>query len=291
MALTRMLATSKVNLSHTFRADEALVDADGGGAVTGTVKRLDGTDVGAGNATTHTGLGTYARDVTRAPLDTLTLDWSGLFGGSTLTVRDIVEVCGDFLFGLAEVREEMGIDSRVSAARLARKRLEVEVECESICGVAWVPRFKRYVLDGSGDGDLVTPVMALRAVRSASVSSSGPAGPFVALTTDQLGGCAALDSGIIARTDDKWPEGRRNVIVEIEHGLDAPPEDVRSMAMLRLRSIIGRPKSTVPERAVSFTDPLGGVYRLTMPGAKATGIPDVDAAYARSPYRERVWIT
>jgi hypothetical protein len=290
VALVRMLATTKVTVSHTFGADE--VPTDAAGAVTATVKRLDGTDAGSGTATHGAaGSGLYSRDVTGALIDTFTADWSGSVGGSNVSVRDFVELTGGFLFELPDVREEFKLSTTAwPPAKLARKRLEVEVECERICRRAFVPRFKRYLLDGSGDSDLVVPDMYLRAVRAASVSSSGPAGPFVALTAGQLAALAALDSGVIVRTDDVWPAGRQNVIVEYEHGMDYPPEDIRSAARLRLRSILPRASSGIPDRTISFTDPsTGGIYRLSLPTAERTGIPDVDGAY--DAYREpKVWI-
>lgn len=286
MAMVRMLATTKVTLSHTFYADE--VPTDAAGAVTATVKRLDGTDAGSGTAT-HTTTGTYTRDITGASLDTFTVDWSGSVGGSNVVVRDFVELVGGFFFGTGEYRDEFKPAASWTAAKLAAKRTEVEVECERICRRAFVPRFKRYLLDGSGDHDLVVPDMYLRTVRAASVSSSGPAGPFVALTAGQLAALAPLDSGVIVRTDDVWPLGRRNVIVEIEHGMDYPPEDIRSASKLRLRSILPRASSGIPDRTLSFTDPTGGTYRISLPTAEKTGIPDVDGTYEA--YAEpKVWI-
>jgi hypothetical protein len=286
MALVRMIATTKVTLSHTFYADE--VPTDAAGAVTATVKRLDGTDAGSGTAT-HTTTGTYTRDITGASLDTFTVDWSGSVGGSNVVVRDFVELVGGFFFGTGEYRDEFKPAATWTATKLAQKRTEVEIECERICRRAFVPRFKRYLLDGSGDNDLVVPDMFLRTVRAASVAD-GPAGPFVALTSTQLAALAALDSGIITRTDDVWPAGRRNVIVEIEHGMDYPPEDIRSSSKLRLRSILPRPSSGIPDRTLSYTTETGSTYRISLPTAEKTGIPDVDGTYEA--YAEpKVWIS
>jgi hypothetical protein len=39
-------------------------------------------------------------------------------------------------------------------------------------------------------------------------------------------------------------------------------------------------KSAIPDRASSYTVD-GGIYRLDMPGAFKTGLPEVDAVYAR----------
>jgi hypothetical protein len=40
-------------------------------------------------------------------------------------------------------------------------------------------------------------------------------------------------------------------------------------------------KTGVPDRAISFQVADGGSYRLAMPGAYSTGIPEIDAVYAR----------
>ena len=51
--------------------------------------------------------------------------------------------------------------------------------------------------------------------------------------------------------------------------------------MVRLRTVLNIPKAGLPDRTTSFTVADGGTYRLDMPGAFKTGIPSVDAAYAR----------
>ena len=288
MSLIRILKTTKVTLSHTFTVDETLTDA--AGAVTVTVKRLDGTDAGSGTAT-HTTTGTYTYALTpAAQVDTWTVDWTGSIGGATVVARDIVEICGDFLFGLAEARTDLKLPPSITTAMMAAKRTEVEQTCERICRKAWVPRFTRLLVDGSGTTDLVVPHMYLRTVRAASVAPFAGQ-TFTALDAGALAALAAQPEGVIIRDDGAvWPAGHRNVIVEYEHGLDAPPEEIRSQAKLHFRSVLNRPNTGVPDRALSFTVADGGVYRLTLPGADSTGIPDVDAAYARNA-EPKVWIT
>ncbi len=287
--LTRVQQTTKVTVSHTFRVDGQLTDA--AGAVTATVKRLDGTAVVGAGSVNHDSLGVYSVALpTSAVPDTWTLDWSGSLSGATVIVRDIVEIVGDFLFGTNEVRTEYNLAvNKYPDAMLVQKRIEVENECEDICRRAFVPRFKRRLLDGSGTDELIVPDLYLRTLRAASVAVYAGQ-TMTPLTTTDLAAVAAQPEGTLIRDDGQlWPLGHRNIIVEYEHGEDWAPETIRSGAKLRLRTVIDRPVTGVPQRAVSFTTQDGGIYRLSQPGKASTGQPEVDGLYGRLA-EPRVWI-
>jgi hypothetical protein len=285
--LTRVQTTVKVTQSHTFRIDGQLQDA--GGAVTATVKRLDGTAVVAGSANRDSqGVYSFALIPSAVP-DTWTLDWSGSFAGATVIVRDIVEIVGDFLFGIDEVRTEFNLAAKYTLGTLITKRIEVEQECEDICRRAFVPRFKRRLIDGSGTPEIIVPDLYLRTVRAASTAPYAGQ-TMTALDAASLAALAAEPHGVIIRDDGQvWPLGHRNVIVEYEHGEDYPPETIRTGAKLRLNSMKDRATSGIPQRAVQFTTTDGGIYRLSQPGRDTTGVPEVDAYYARQA-EPRVWI-
>lgn len=276
MPLVRMLATTKVTMSHAFVV-AGVGPTDAAGVVTATVKRIDGTDAGSG-AATHgaAGSGVYSWPVTRAVLDTLTLDWTGDVGGSTVTARDVVEVVGGFYFGLDEATAELKLDANVwTAAKLARKRIQVEQECERICRQAFVPRFAREVLSGTGGPQLRVRWPQLRALRAVLVGG-------VAWAPADVAAVGLSESGVLTRPGGAiWPAGSGNVVVEYEHGLDMPPEDIVDASKLRLRSLLPRATSGVPDRTTSFTNANGEVYRLSLPTADTTGIPDVDGAYQK----------
>lgn len=287
MTLIRVLKTSQVTISHTFYVDETPTDASGTVAV--TVARLDGTVVASGNASAGTaGDGKYEFVLpgsATAQLDALVVDWSGSIAGAIVTTRDYVEVVGGFLFGLAEAR---AVSSRLSdttafpQARLAAKRVEVEQDCERICGRAFVPRYARFLLNGTGYSHLVTPDAELRAVRSVKVADQA-GGTFVDLTVSELAAVAPLDSGVLVRDDGGiWPAGRRNILVEYEHGFDFPPDPVRTAGIRHLRYLLEAERSGIPDRAVTWsTLETGAVYTIAQPNAAAVGIPDVDAVYSR----------
>jgi hypothetical protein len=90
------------------------------------------------------------------------------------------------------------------------------------------------------------------------------------------------DYGVLRRPFGAlWPAGLNNIIVEYDHGLDYPPEEIRQAGILRLRSLIGQTTSSVPDRATSYSVGDGGTYRLSTPSKQKTGIPDVDGPYER----------
>lgn len=273
MTLVRVLRTSQVVLSHTFYVDETATDATG--PVTYSVKRLDGTVVASGTATGPAPLGTYSVTVpAQSSVDILTLDWTGLISGSTVTARDFVEVVGNYIFGLAEARAmPPALDAtRYPTATLARKRISVEQECEAICGQAFVPRFVRAAVQ-VGRSTLTLPDINVRTLRAVTVNGVAQSLSGVAVSTAGVvsgGGWAALNTTPVPV-----------VYAEYEHGWDYPPEDLREACILRLRSRLSMGDTGVPQRALSFSIADGGVYRLSTPSKQKTGIPEVDGVYER----------
>lgn len=286
----RIERSSQDTIGHTFLVGETPTPATGD--VTVTLRRLDGTQVHQSTAVAAGDGYTYTPPP-QADLDVLTLDWSGTVAGLARVERDIVEIVGGFYFDLKTARDSHPTLSNTSTyptATLKQKRVRVEQEAEAITGQAWVPRFARFLLDGTGTNELVVPDMALRAVRAASIATHAGAS-FDALTGGQLAAIAAQPEGVLIRDDGgTWPYGHRNVIVEYEHGADAPPGDIIDAAILRIRSRMSVTRSGIPDRALSFTVADGGTYRLSLPGKRTTGVPEVDGAYSRHGPGERVWL-
>lgn len=279
MSVIRVLRTASAVLTRSIYVDETLTDAAAG--ITVTARRLDGTVVTTGAAATpSTGIYTYTLPG-QADLDILDVAWVGSVGGATVTLMDRVEICGGFLFGLAEGRasdSSLSDPVRYPTALLADKRLEVEVECEEICGWAFVPRFKRVTASGDGGTVLTLPVQKLRAIRAISTTIQ----PGTASIVTPLTHIAVEPAGRIVRYDGGvFPIGTGNITVELEHGWDYPPEDLKDKAMYRLRSLLNLTRSGVPDRVSSYSTPDGAVYRVTLPTRGSTGIPEVDAVYQR----------
>lgn len=279
MSTIRVLRTAAATLTRSIYVDETLTDPAAGLTVTAT--RLDGTIVSTG-AAGNPGVGLYTYVLPgQSSVDILDVSWVGIVGGSTVTLTDRVEVVGGFLFGLAEARASdasLSDPVRYTTAMLADKRVEVEQECERICGWAFVPRFARLTLSGTGAIDLTLPVQRVRALRALSTRVQ----PGVTTVVNPLTDVALEAGGRMVRYDGgRFPLGTANITVEIEHGWDYPPEDLKDKAMYRLRSLLNLTRSGVPDRVSSYSTPDGAVYRVTLPSRGSTGIPEVDAVYSR----------
>lgn len=280
MSVIRVLRTATTTLTQPVYVDEVLTNATGGLQV--TVRRLDNTVVAGPTAANNPGVGIYTYDLAgQANLDHLDVSWVGTVGGSSVTLTDRVEVVGGFYFGLAEARSSdtsLTNTNQYPTATLARKRTEVEMECERITGWSFVPRFGRVTVDGDGSNVLILPVQKLRALRAISTRFW----PDAATAVTPLTGIAVEPGGAIVRYDGGiFPAGTSTVTVEYEHGWDYPPEEIRDKAMYRLRSLLNLTRSGVPDRTSSFTTADGATYRLTLPTRGSTGLPEVDAVYCR----------
>jgi hypothetical protein len=245
-----------------------------GNTVTVQVTRSDGTDVlPAGTVATVAGAEvTVALTAAHtADLDQLTATWTERDGVGTVvaTWQSAAEIVGGFFFSIAEARasdKTLEDATKYPDADILATRAEVEEEFEAICGRAFVPRFGTFT--GTG-GAQVLPDPHLRKLRSVTVDGT-------AYTASELEDVKTDEAGIIATSARR---GAR-VVVSYEHGLDSPPADLKRAALTRLRSRLNMSKSAVPDRATSFSTETG-TFRLSMPGANRTGIPDVDAVLDR----------
>lgn len=280
VAVIRALITSPTTLTRSVFVDEILTDASAGMLV--TVRRLDGTIVAGPTAASHLSTGRYSYDLPgQANLDHLDVSWVGSVGGGTVTLTDRVEIVGGFFFGLAEARasdSSLADVSRYPTPMIANVRTQVEMECERICGWAFVPRFERRTFPGTGSNRIFLPVAKLRALRGITIHQWPGAPEVVAsmanISVDPGGEIVRHDGGI-------FPYGYSNIVLEYEHGHDFPPEDLKEKAMYRLRSLLNLTRIGVPDRVSSYSTPDGATYRVTLPSRGKTGIPEVDAVYCR----------
>ena len=295
MTVQRVLRGVSATIEVTT-TDQNGTAADAAGPVTIGVTRADGTVlVAAGAATTKPAgtVGIYRYTLTAANtalLDRLTATWTDAVDSSAHTTY--VEIAGGYYFSLAEARasdESLQEQQRYPDTLVLDVRREVEHEFEGICGAAFVPRYERARVDGLGSHELILPDPFVRAVRSVRVYSTSSS--YTAYTAAELADVDVADSGIIARRDGTaFPAGRGNIVVEYEHGMDAPPHDVKRAGLTRLRSRLASQRSGIPDRATSFTAGDGGTYRLARESATSTGIDAVDAVLDRHDYRAGVII-
>lgn len=280
MADSRILAGTAATLSWQP------VDSDGeaaapDGAVTVGVTRADGTVlVAPGTATL--GAGTAPRTLALTPAQTATLDiltatWTDAGGGTATTVHEVV---GGYYFTIAEARilqSDLADPGKYPTATLVAARAQVEDEFESITNLAFVPRYGRRRVPGSGRCELVLRDRLVRTVRA--VWGYSTATTYTAFDAGQLAAIVPADSGVIAYSG-AFARGT-DYVVAYEYGWDRPPGDIKRVALVRLREVVNESKSPIPSRASQFTSQEGTLVFATIPGLEKTGNPQVDAVLGR----------
>lgn len=291
MPATRVLATSAATLAHSFYVGEEPTDSTT--TVTVAVTDANGTVITSGNGTSagvNTGTYTFALPG-QASVSRLSVAWSATIAGSAVVQTDVVEIVGGLFFTLAQGRgsdASLTDPAKYPTADLETKRVEVEEECEAICDRAFVRRYARIVLDGTGESDLILKhpdpersIAHVRSIRSVKMAQRADE-TFVAFDAAELAALQVSDDGTLRRVDQMvFTRGFGNVVVELEYGLDGPPAELVQACLTRFRSRLNLNKTAIPDRASSFTVADGGTFRLDLPGAFKTGLPMVDAVYAR----------
>lgn len=150
--------------------------------------------------------------------------------------------------------------------RIDSERLLAEEIIEKACNVAFVPREKTLSLVGEPSTKLALPLYLVRSLTSVTV-----AGDVV----------ADLSAYRIVRSAIYRPSSwlRRDVVVTVEHGYDAPPLEIKHAAMLLTKHLAIR--GPIDDRATSIpAGEAGGTITLLVPGQNGavTGIPAVDRA-------------
>lgn len=263
--------------------------ADPGAAVTVDVARADGTVVATAAATTGTGSEPRAYALSAANnglLDHLAVTWKV---GGVATASTMVDVVGGYYASIADIRAAQPslTDGSYPDEVVLRARWETEIEFEAACRVAFVPRYARGRYSGRGLPVLPLAQPMLRSVRSVRYYSD--ATNYTSETAPNVAAISADEGGIARFVNDVsvFPSGRANVVVEVEHGFDRPPADVRQAFFARVRSRLNMAKSGIPDRAVTYTTTEGGTFGIATPSASwwETGLPEVDTVLRR--YRDR----
>lgn len=291
MAVERILSARPATLSVTFT--DAAGQTTDPGAVTVTVTREDGTVIVTDAATDGTGVAPRTYGLTgaqTATLDTLTAVWTSATLG-TLTTK--TEIVGDRLFSVAEARafdkQQLASAAKYPDAAILDSLRRIEDDFQRICGVSFIPRYKRTVLNGSGRDALLAPDLRISVVRSIETRSGTT---WTAFTQDQLDDVVFDGAGILVREMyGPWPSGRRNIRIGYEYGWDVPPEPIRRAALkVLINQIIptnlnDRVTSETTENATYGYSTAG---RVTTPWSVMTwyGLPEVDVVLDR--YKERV---
>jgi hypothetical protein len=143
---------------------------------------------------------------------------------------------------------------------------DTTAEFERETGASWVKRFERFSIASSG-GPIALPRPFVSEVRRATCTTS--TGVVVDIAT------ILQTSGIV-----RAPYIPGTVTIDVVHGADDLPLDLRRAFVTRVRSLLLGDNSGIPSRASTFSAVEGGgTFALLTPGrgGSRTGIPDVDA--------------
>ncbi len=246
-----------------------------------TIKNGAGATIYTGTPTLHAGHLDITLPVTTLPLlDTYSFTWTGTKAAVTVTWTDIVELVGGYLFEISDLRkaDRAFLDTDkypTDVLKQIRNWVEDVIEGERAADVAFVPRARRVVVNGSAVYDRATgafglyvPDYVVTRLYSASVNGS-------ALTNTQVSAIVCDDDTLWSK-DTTWPAGNKNVSLHYVHGYNLVPGAITRAALLLAREYLV--KSDLPSRA-SATSIGDQIFRLTIAGRDGiTGLPDVDAA-------------
>jgi hypothetical protein len=269
-----------------FYSSGNLTDLDSSAVPAVTLTRPDGTAGPASGTVTRVSLGTYTFTLSAANTadpTIYTVVGTGNIGGQQVSDKIRVEVVGDFLFNLADLRAvkvagalPFNSTDYPDATVLAR-RAEVTDDFEQRTGWSFVPRFAREISHGRGTCEILLD--HLKATKLLSVTINGVA--------QSLGGFSLSRSGVLYAASNFLPAGWiqygvNNVVVEYVHGWDRPPATVSSAALARTAMLLmpSQTGSTVS----SWTTPDGTTYSMDAAGqvtAAGTirhyGVPAIDS--------------
>ena len=221
-------------------------------------------------------------------LDTYSAVWTGTASGGPTTWHSFFEICGGFLFEIADFRvwdPSFADTAKFPMAMLRAARVAGEQRFEKAARVAFVPRCARvtryakgYPMPiGYGIGydagvrRLETHYNRVRSLRSVSLNG-------VAMSPSDLANLDFTEWGAIDQPAGSYWLDTTLVTIVLEHGYDFAPAPVATAAMILAREYVFR--SALSSRAtVEATDV--GFFRLSVAGpGRPTGIPEVDAAVA-----------
>lgn len=281
MADQQVLRGVSATLSRQSTDSDGNPAAPAGTVTIGVVDAAGNTVVASGTATSGTGTAPRTYTLTAeqtSDLNLLTATWTDSGGGTFTTT---VEIVGGYFFTVAEARAAapaMTDDTNFPTDKIIEARRAIEEEFELICGRAFVPRFRRQMIWPYRSGRVLLDQRYVRRIRGiAQVATDGTETPW---TSTELGQLVLDGSWLLTRTGYGY---MTETVVTYEHGYDQPPAEIKRAAFMRLRYLVSKPSSGIPDRATTFTITEGGTYSLSMPGAYKTGQPDVDAILGRYP--------
>lgn len=256
------------------------------GNVSVVVKDINDETVQSGNASATGTTGIYTFTLSSSTvLDTLgvyTLTATFTISGQTSTVDIQIEVVGDHLFEIHELRAfdpAIADDTRYTAEEIRIARDNATERLEAAAMVALTTRRKQITISGYGSTHLLVPDTEVTSFIGATYLEE----VVGADTEDDFSANEILDVeisgyGSLVRTDGNvWQTGFNNYVVEYEHGLNPTPAPWKRAAMiLAVENLVHQ---ALPYRATSQSTDLGE-FRISVANptiGRDTGIPEVDA--------------
>jgi hypothetical protein len=279
VAVQRVLRNTNATLEVTFYVAGLATDADA--AVTVDVTRADGTAFATGASASHPGVGRYTYTLApQANLEYFTLVWSGAFTAVTQKITTHTEIVGAFYAPVNDIRAMAGLANTTTypTAALEEARQWFEDLAEQYCGRAFVPRFARDVLDGTGTGELL--LMNRLPRKLLSVKADGTTvSPFSAWGL-YPSGVVMRTTGVGAGTSGFFNYGYNNVEITYEHGEDEPDLELREAALRAIQYRLLGNQLGLPAEAISASVDVRGPLTFGGGGTRPTGIPEVDQVLA-----------
>lgn len=274
--MDRILINTSALLAVQFYVDETATDPSPDSA-TVTIVSADGTAIATDAVATNAGVGKFTYVLpAQSDVHQLTATWTATFGGVPITVTTTAEIVGGYYCSLAEIRAadpSLASTSTYPWDALDAARAEAEDEAETIMGRSFVRRYavERLVVDDNGN--VQTSRAHLQKLRKVTATRYGDA---VAV---ELDACKIIGDSLV-----RIPVAAGSLVeLHYEHGLDgAFAAGVVGAVRIRARQFAQSANSRVPlysERVV--VDPNGATVTRMLPGAKTTGVAEVDAVYGR----------
>ncbi len=275
--MERIVQGRSATLTHTFYVDGVPTNPTPDTA-TVTITRANGTALVPTGSVVDGGVGIVSLTLIPAEtalLDTLKLTWAASFGGQSQSFVEYVEVCGGFLFTVAQAKAIPGLTTQ-SSANIVEARTMVETALEDACARAFVPRYSFETFDGSGSSGLLLSWPDLRVVRSVTVAG-------VAYTSAELALVAMRPTGLLHNNGSYWTAGSGTITVGYEHGMPYARPEITRAALILTKSWLGGQNRPIDDRAITFNATEGGTYSLAVPGRNGSvfGHPDVDSVVQR----------
>jgi len=279
---THILRATPATISVTFYGgSDTDTDTADPGVVTATITAANGTEV-VTNAATQ-GAGAAARMLDLTATETANVDlWDVAWTSPTLgTVTTQVEIVGALLFTIPEARAfdkgQLGDSTKYPDAALASTRARILDEFERICRMAFVPRYRRLILDGEGGRQLRLWDTRVTKIREAGLRYRGQVTP-TPLTTAELADLTLDYGGVVTRDSlGWWWPGDNNITIAYEYGYAQPPQAIRRAALILA---VNQLKPTdLGDRTMSISSE-AGTFRLATAGmgqGNWFGLPLVDS--------------